>query len=48
MSTDENYADDIAPLANTSAQVESLLHSLDQAAGGIGVHMNPNKCVHMF
>ena len=27
--TDEDYADDIALQANTSAQVETLLHSLE-------------------
>ena len=32
--TNTDYAADIVPLANTSAQVESLLHSLDWAAVG--------------
>ena len=28
---------------NTSAQAESLQHSLKQAPGGIGLYMNTNK-----
>ena len=31
-----DYADDITLMANTPAQAESLLHSLEQVAGGIG------------
>ena len=38
--TDVDYADDIAVLANTSAQAETLLHSLERAAGSIGFHVN--------
>ena len=34
--TDANYADDIAILANTPNQAETLLHSLERAAAGIG------------
>ena len=30
-------------LANTPTQAESLLHSLEQAAGGIGLHVNVDK-----
>ena len=41
--TDTNYADDIVLLANTSTQAESLLHSLEQAAGDIGFHVNGEK-----
>ena len=41
--TDADYADDIALLANTPAQAESLLHSLERAASGIGFHVNANK-----
>ena len=37
---DADYADDIALLANTPAQAKSLLHSLEWAAGGIGLHVN--------
>ena len=41
--TDANYADDIVLLASTPAQAESLLHSLEWAAGGIGLHVNADK-----
>ena len=41
--TDADYADDIALLPNTPAQAESLLHSLERAAGGVGVYVNANK-----
>ena len=41
--TDADYANDLVLLANTPAQAESLLHSLEQAGGGIGLHMNANK-----
>ena len=40
---DADYADDIALIANTPAQAESLLHSLDRAAGGISLHVNADK-----
>ena len=42
-----DYADDIALLANTPAQAESLLHSLKQAAGGIGLYVNTDKTEFM-
>ena len=41
--TDADYADDIAILANTPNQAETLLHSLEQAAAGIGLHVNAHK-----
>ena len=41
--TDADHADDIALLANTTTQAETLLHSLEQAAGGIGLHVNADK-----
>ena len=41
--TDADYADDIALLAKTSALAESLLHSLEWTAGGIGLHVNADK-----
>ena len=41
--TDAEYADDIAILANTSAQAETLLHTLEWAAAGIGLHVNAHK-----
>ena len=45
--TDADYADDIALLANTPAQAEFLLYSLERAAGGIGLHVNVNKMKFM-
>ena len=41
--TDADYADDIELLANVSAQAETLLHSLERSAAGIGVHVNAHK-----
>ena len=38
--TDADYADDIAILANTPNQAETLLHSLERAAAGIGLYVN--------
>ena len=45
--TDADDADDIALLANTSVQAKSQLHSLERAAGGIGLHVNANKIEYM-
>ena len=45
--TDAVYADDIALLANTLTQVESMLQSLNQAAWGIGLHVNADKTEYM-
>ena len=42
-----DYADDIAILANTPNQAETLLHSLEQAAAGIGLHGNSHKTKYM-
>ena len=42
---DTDYADDLALLRSTPAQAESLLHSLEQAAGDIGLYMKANKPV---
>ena len=36
--TDVDYADDIEILANTPTQAETLLHSQERAAAGIGLH----------
>ena len=44
--TDANYADDIALLSNTPTQTEILLHSLERAAAGIGLHVNADKTEH--
>ena len=41
--TDADYTDDIALLANTPTQAESLLNSLERTVGGIGLHVNANK-----
>ena len=41
--TDADYTDDIALLANTPAQAKTLLHSLEQAAAGIGLYVNADK-----
>ena len=45
--TDADYADDIAILANTPNQVETLLHTLERAAAGIGLHVNAHKTEYM-
>ena len=41
--TDAEYTDDIALQANSPAQAESLLHSREQALGGIGSHVKQTK-----
>ena len=41
--TDVDYANDIVLLVNTPAQSELFLHSLEQAAVGIGFHVNADK-----
>ena len=46
--TDADYADDIAHLANTPTQAEFQLHSLEQAAEGIGVHVNADKTEYIL
>ena len=45
--TDADYADDIAILANAPAQAKTLLHSLERAAAGIGLHVNAHKTEYM-
>ena len=42
-----NNANDIALQANTPAQDETLLHGLERAAGGIGLHVNVDKTEYM-
>ena len=44
---DADYADDIMLLANTPAHTKTLLHSLEQAAAGIGLHVNAHKTEYM-
>ena len=46
--TDANYADDIAILANTPNEAETLLHSLELAAAGIGLHVNAHKTEYVL
>ena len=41
--TDADYADDIAILVNTPNQVETLLHSLERATAGVGLHVNAHN-----
>ena len=43
----KQYADDLALLANTPSQAEALLHSLERAAAGIGLHVNAHKTEYM-
>ena len=45
--TDADNADDIAILANTPDQAETLLHSLERAAASIGLHVNAHKTEYM-
>ena len=45
--SDADYADDIAILANTPTRAETILHSLERAAAGIGLHVNAHKTEYM-
>ena len=45
--TDVDYADDIAILANTPVQAETLLYTLERTAAGIGLHVNAHKTEYM-
>ena len=45
--TDADYVDEIAILANNHNQDETLLHSLERAAAGIGLHVNAHKTEYM-
>ena len=45
--TSADYADDIALLAKTPNQAETLLHSLERAVAGIGHHVNEHKTEYM-
>ena len=38
-----DYADNMALPANTPTQAETLLHSLEQAAAGVSLHVNADK-----
>ena len=45
--TNVDYADDITLLTNAPVQAESLLPSLEQAAGYIGLPVNVDKMAYM-
>ena len=45
--TDADYADDIAILAKTPDQAETLLHSLERASASIGLYVNAYKTEYM-
>ena len=45
--TDADDADDLALLANTPNQAETLLHSLERASAGIGLPVNAHKTEYM-
>ena len=45
--TDDDYADDIAILANAPTQAETLQHSLERASAGIGSNANAHKTEYM-
>ena len=45
--TNAEFADDLALLANTPNQAETLLHSLERATAGIGLHVNAHKTEYM-
>ena len=44
---DADNSDNTALLANTLVEVESLLHSLKRAAGGIGLYVYADKMEYM-
>ena len=44
---DVDYTHDIVLLANTPTQAKTLLHGLEQAAAGIGLHVNTDKMEYM-
>ena len=45
--TDTDYANVMVLLANTPAQVKTLLHGLERAAASIGLHINEGKTENM-
>ena len=45
--TDADYADDIALQGNRPAKAKTLLHSLERAVAGIGLHVNAHKMENM-
>ena len=46
--TDADYADYTVILANAPAEAETLLHCLERAAAGIGLHVNAHKTKYMY
>ena len=46
--TDADHAESIAFLINEPAQAKTLLHSLERAAAGIGLHVNAHKMEYMW
>ena len=46
-SMDMDYANDIALLANAPTQAETMLHSQERTAAGIGLHVNAHKTEYM-
>ena len=45
--TDADFTDDLALLTNASTQIESLMHSLEQAARGFDLYVNLDKTEFM-
>ena len=45
---DADYTNDIALPANTHTQAETLLHSLEWAAGGIGLYIKVDKIEYTY
>ena len=45
--TDAKHADDIALLANTPTETQTLQHSLERAAAGIGIHVDADKTEYL-
>ena len=45
--TNADYTDDIVILANTFVEAETLLHTLERATAGIGLHVNAHKTEYM-
>ena len=45
--TNVDYTNDIALLVNAPTQAKTLLHSLEQATAGIGLHVNAHKMEYL-
>ena len=45
--TDTDYADDLALIADTIADAQTLLHGLETASGDIGLYVNAKKTEYM-